>query len=160
MNDSVIKKINKIKIILDENDDYIDIASIEEKQDEEFIHEIEETLSDFYFLKSKYEDMWFGSVNLWVDNDIFEEHQIYIMIYEVLDGNNWICIGEVEPYPIILNKKTGIVNCIISEPGFKCELKPYAKFDIFINEYILGEKYLELVGNDEWYDFMKKYKIV
>lgn len=160
MNNNILKKINQIKSILDENYEYIDIASIEERQDKEFICESEETLSDFFDLKSKYEDMWFGSISLWVDDVDFEKHQIYIMIYEVPNADDWICIGEVEPYLIVLNKKTGIISCIISEPGFKCELKSYTKFEKFFNDYILGESYLELVGKDEWYDFMKKNNII
>lgn len=153
-------KLEKIKTALGDDCEYMSLAYMEEKLNGNLMDDCETSLEAYYEVKDKYEELWFGDVMLWVDEETFEERQVYIMIYEVPKQKEWICIGEVQPYPLMLNKKTGIIYCILSEPGLKCEMKEYVKFEEFMDKYVLGEKYLELGTDEEWYEFMKEHEII
>lgn len=154
------KKLGKLKKVLEDDFSYLYLVSVEEKFNENSIDDCEAGLDIYYEVKNKYEDLRFGDVVFWVDEETFNERQIFIMIYGVSKKKEWICIGEVEPYPLMLNIKTGIVNCVLSEPGLKCEMKEYVKFEEFLDKYVLGEKYLELGTDEEWYEFMKEHEII
>ena len=123
------------------------------------MNDCETSLEAYYEVKDRYEELWFGDIVLWLDEETFNERQIYLMLYGVPKKKEWICIGEVQPYPLLLNAKTGIVSCVLNELGLKCEMKEYVKFEEFIDKYVLGEKYLELGTDEEWYEFMKKHEI-
>lgn len=155
------KKLKKIKSVLSEDDiSYIDLVYVEESINKSMLDGCKTDLELYHVFKEQYDELWFGDVVFWVDEDTFRKRQIYIMMYNVPTPDEWICIGEVEPYPLIINKKTGIVNCVLNEPGLDCEMKEYDKFEIFMNKYVLGEKYLELGTDEEWYEFMKEHKII
>ena len=160
MNKQLETKLGKIKKVLDDDFSYLYLVSVEEKLNENLIDDCNTDLDIYYEVKNKYDDLRFGDVIFWVDEETFKERQIYIMIYEVQKPEEWICIGEVEPYPLMINTKTGIVNCILSEPGLECEMKEYVKFEEFMDKYVLGEKYSELGTDEEWYEFMKEHEII
>lgn len=160
MNKQLETKLKKIKQVLDDDLSYIDLAYIEEKSSKFLIDDCKTELDLYHKFKNKYDDLWFGDVIFWVDEDTFKKRQIYIMMYNVPNPEEWICIGEVQPYPLLINKKTGIINCVINEPGLDCEMKEYVKFEEFMDKYVLGEKYLELGTDEEWYEFMKEHQII
>jgi hypothetical protein len=159
MNKELEMKLEKIKNALGDDCEYMALAYMEESKGN-LLEDCKAGLEEYYDVKNKYNDLWFGDVMLWVDEETFNERQVYIMIYELQRPEDWICMGEVGPYPLMLNKRTGIVNCVLSEPGLKCEMKEYAKFDVFMDKYVLGEKYFELGTDEEWYDFMKEHGII
>lgn len=152
-------KLEKIKNILGDGCEYIVLAHVEENLNNNLINNYETSLGVYYEIKNKYDYLRFADVIFWVDEETFNERQIYLMLYGVSEKKEWICIGEVEPYPLLLNIKTGIVSCVVNEPGLKCEMKEYVMFEEFMNKYVLGEKYLELGTDKEWYEFMKEHEI-
>lgn len=160
MNKELEKKLEKIKKVLDDDDSYIDLVYIKKHSNEILIDDCKTDLDLYYILKKQYNYFRVGDVILWINEDTFKKRQIYIMMYNVPNQEEWICIGEVEPYPLLINKKTGVVSCIISEPGLECQMKEYGTFEKFMDEFVLGEKYLELGTDEEWYDFMKQHNIV
>lgn len=160
MNKELETKLGKIKKVLDEDDSYIDLVSVKKNLNESLMNNCKTDLDLYYTLKKQYNYFRAGDVILWINEEVFKKRQIYTMMYNVPNPEEWICIGEVEPYPLILNKKTGIVNCVLNEPGLDFEMKEYTKFEEFMNKYVLGEKYLELGTDEEWYEFMKEHKII
>ncbi|GCD10046.1 hypothetical protein [Clostridium tagluense] len=152
-------KLEKIKKTLGNDCEYIALAHIEEKSNENLMN-CKEGLDVYYEVKNKYAYLRFAEVIFCVDEEKFKDYQVFIMMYKVPKQKEWICIGESEPYPLVLNTKTGIVNCVLSEPGQKCEMKEYVKFEEFMDKYVLGEKYLELGSSGKWYEFMKEHEII
>ncbi len=153
-------KLEKIRTALGDDCEYIALAHMKEKAKENLIDDCEAGLEVYYEVKNKYDYLRFAEVILCVDEEKFKDYQVFIMMYKVPKQKEWICIGEAEPYPLVLNTKTGIVNCIFSEPGQKCEMKEYVKFEEFLDKYVLGEKYLELESSEKWYEFMKEHEII
>lgn len=153
-------KLEKIKNILGDGCEYIVLAHVEEKSNNNLIDDYETSLGAYYEVKNKYDYLRFADVLFWADEETFNERQVYLMLYGVPKKKEWICIGEVEPYPLLLNRKTGIVSCVVNELGLKCEMKEYVKFEEFMDKYVLGEKYLELGTDEEWYEFMKEHEII
>ncbi|WML33923.1 hypothetical protein [Clostridium sp. OS1-26] len=162
MNQEIIKKLEMIQEILDKDISYIVLALVEKKNDNECTKVVKsiESIEEFLWIKSQYEYIRFGDVLFWVDDKKFKEHQNDIIMYGVPNKNQYICIGQVEPYPILINKENGNVYCVTSELGEKCLIKQYNKFEDFFNQYVIGEKYLELGSSERWYNFMKQHKII
>jgi hypothetical protein len=146
------------------------IEMIIELKSPEGIEEVEDEFEDINIKFFSKENGFLCDVVEWIkvndhtlkhlNEETFNERQVYLMLYGVTKKKEWICIGEVEPYPLLLNRKTGIVSCVVNELGLKCEMKEYVKFEEFIDKYVLGERYLEIGTDEEWYDFMKKYEII
>lgn len=162
MNKQIINKLKMIQEIVRTDISYMSLALLKERQVKGCAKDVEEVdnLRGFLWLKSQFEYMRFVDILFWVNDEKFEEHQNDIIMYKVPNKNKYICIGEVEPYPILLNKENGKVYCIISELGERCDLKEYNNFEEFFNQYVIGEKYLELGSIKKWYDFMKEHEII
>lgn len=153
-------KLEKIKNIIGDDCEYIALVHMKEKAKENSIGDCETWLEAYYKVKNKYNYLRFAEIIFWMNEKTFNERQVYLMLYGVPKKKEWICIGEVEPYPLLLNRKTGIVSCVVNELGLKCEMKEYVKFEEFMDKYVLGEKYLELGTDEEWYEFMKEHEII
>ncbi|APC40313.1 hypothetical protein [Clostridium estertheticum] len=162
MNKIILTKIERIEEILKKNISYMALALIEKRESTKSRESFEEldSIEDFLWLKSQYQYMNIADILFWFDDDEFKDHQNDIIMYEVKNPAQYICIGEVAPYPILLNKKNGYVYCVTSELGEECEIKEYNKFENFINEYVVGEKYLEIGSSQKWYKFMKENEII
>ncbi|WML33921.1 hypothetical protein [Clostridium sp. OS1-26] len=160
MKDNIQIKLNKLQEVLDTDISLLVLLSLEKKEeDDSLINEIgkiDENLAIIY----QYSDIRFGDVEFWTEEELFDEKQFNKLFYGVHNPDEWICIGEVQPYPLLINKRTRNVSCVISEPGLECEMKEYGTFEQFMDEFVLGEKYLELGTDEEWYDFMKQHNII
>lgn len=153
-------KLEKIRNILGDECEYIALVHIEEKTEVNLIDDCEAELEVYYEIKNKYDYLRFAEVIFWMDEETFNERQVYLKMYGVPKKKEWICIGEVEPYPLLLNIKTGIVSCVLNELGLKCEMKEYVKFEDFLDKYVLGEEYLYLGTDKDWYKFIKEHEII
>ncbi|MFB5764123.1 hypothetical protein [Paenibacillus medicaginis] len=74
----------------------------------------------------------------------------------------WLCIGKIMSEPIGINKEDGNVYWF-SEIPYNDEGMDLGSFNNFLKEYIFGYKYSEIVpwvDEDEWYQFMKKNKLI
>ncbi|MBB6624496.1 hypothetical protein [Clostridium gasigenes] len=162
MNKDIIIKLQRIQGVLDKDIMKMALALLEKRDSNEYIIDFKSTdmIEDFLWIRNQYEYMRFADVLFWVDDEKFKEHQNDIIMYKVPNQSQYICIGQIEPYPILLNKKNGNVYCVTSELGEKCKIKEYNKFRDFFNQYVIGERYLELGSSEKWYNFMKQYEII
>lgn len=160
MRNSIKEKIEKLQQIVDADISLLALLALEKKEDSDDLIDEVSVISECLGFIYQYSDIRFGDVEFWTEEDLFEDKQFNKLFYEVQNPEEWICIGEVEPYPILINKQTGNVSCIISEPGLECEMKEYGNLEEFIDEFVLGKRYLELGEDDEWYEFMKVHKII
>ncbi|APC40329.1 hypothetical protein [Clostridium estertheticum] len=160
MKNTIQEKLDKIEKILESDISLLALFSLEKKEEnDDIINEVSKINKELAIIY-QYSDIRFGEIEFWTEEDLFNEKQFNKLFYGVPQPEDWICIGEVQPYPLLFNKKTGIVNCVISEPGLECEIKEYVKLEQFIDEFVLGKRYFELGIDDEWYEFMEKNEII
>ncbi|KMZ39638.1 MULTISPECIES: hypothetical protein [Bacillales] len=118
----------------------------------------DDLLQDYYLFLNEYSSIRCGVVIIFGRNEL----QNYQFPVADMPGEHqtWLCIGKVEPYPLFINKTNGQICCLISEPGAEEKIICYGDINNFLDEYMLGEKYPELGGEDEWYDLLKSNKLI
>lgn len=160
MRNSIKEKFNKLQEILDEDISLLALLFLEKKEEVDDLINNANDISECLGVIYQYGDIRFGDVEFWTEEELFNDKQFNIMFYSVPKPEEWMCIGEVQPYPILVNKQRGIVTCVISEPGMECEMKEYGQIDEFIDKFVLGKRYLELGTDEDWYEFMKTHRII
>lgn len=160
MNKNLEIKLIKMEKILDEDFSFIDLLCIEKKDKNVCFDNCKSEIDFYYKLKQQYDYLRFAEIMFWIEEDTFREKQIYISMYNIQNPEEYLCIGEVEPYPLIINKKDGIVSIVLNEPGLDCDIREYCGLEEFMNKYVLGEKYLEIGSDDEWFEFIKEHNII
>lgn len=116
-------KLEKIKKALGDDCEYIALAHIEEKSNENLMN-CKEGLDVYYEVKNKYDYLRSAELIFCVDEEKFKDYQVFIIMYKVPKQKEWICIGEAEPYPLVLNTKTGILLKEIEELTEKIKANP------------------------------------
>ena len=158
---SMKAKLKKIEDIINDDLDYLVMLEKRGYLGENYITICRDNvLKDFLWFKNRYQYAVFAEIIFWVNDDEFLDHQNDIIEYRITDKDKYICIGEVEPYPIFINKESGDVLIITSTPGNKCIYKNLGKFDNFIKRYVLGDKYPLIGSDEEWIDFLTDNKLI
>lgn len=107
-----------------------------------------------YSLLRQADGMRCGSIDIW-NYKILGTKQYILSIEE--SGNNFLCIGQVDYVPLILNRANDIVYILYQEIETNERLKRVSDFDSFITKYLFGICYKEIVRdcqNDRWFQFV------
>ena len=74
------------------------------------------------------------------------------------EKEQWIQIGVIGDSPMLIRKSDGMVYQFFTEPELKNPFFELGQFDDFLDNYVLGEKYLVLFSSakedDEWFQYM------
>lgn len=154
---SLFEKIEYIRNSLEKDPSSIIFGEIrlENKQN---IFEDNNALKDYYELLNMYSYLACGSI-LILGYEESQELEYYLS--EIPDDpSNWKCIGKSHTYPIFINTTNSIVKILEGDPWTGQQFKEYGLFHDFMNFYVFGEKYSELWGKDDWYNFLKQAGIV
>ncbi|MHA7964359.1 hypothetical protein ACX93W_09440 [Paenibacillus sp. CAU 1782] len=155
MSKTIQEKIEWMKNVLDEDLFHLTIGEIQEKiiADSDF-NVKDAALHDYYHFLSKYGSMRCGSIIL------FGQHELADFQFPVADMpgkfEEWICIGKIDPYPLYINKKSGVVYCLVENS----RIQSYEQWNGFLENYMFGRRYIEIVGDDDWYNLLKVQKMI
>ncbi|OAB38856.1 hypothetical protein [Paenibacillus glacialis] len=75
---------------------------------------------------------------------------------------NWLCVGKIMSEPLGINKMDGNVYWF-SEIPYSDEGLCLGTFNEFLEEYVFGNKYSEIipwVDEDDWYQFIIKHGLI
>lgn len=154
---NLFDKIEYVRILLRKDPSSIVFGEIriETKQN---AFEVSDPLKDYYEILNRYSHLSCGSI-LIVGYEEVGEFEYYLS--EIPDSPcNWKCIGKSNTYPIFININDATVKILEGEPWTGQQFKDYGVFQDFMNFYVFGDKYNELWGEDDWYNFLKKTNII
>lgn len=102
-----------------------------------------------------------GSIDLW-SAELIPKNQYRVT--EMEGGKEkWLCIGQVLYEPLVMNLVDEGIYLFYQGFEKDIEAKYLGKLDDFLENYVFGAKYAELipdVEDEEWYRFLKKIGIV
>lgn len=155
-------KLEKLEMMVDDDLDYlVMLEKREDKLNDEYINLfLYNSIRDYSCFFKKYKYAMFGDIIFWLDESEFLEHQNDLIEYNVPKQDEYICIGEIEPYPLIINKSNGIVSYLINEVEYDYKMVNLGMFNDFIDSYVIGSKYMELGSIEEWNDFLISNKFI
>jgi hypothetical protein len=157
MSENILEKIEKIKSSLDKDPSNIVFGEIKMEKTPRF-YDANDPLKDYYELLSRYSYLSCGSI-LIIGYDEIDRFQRYLSDNPEC-SSDWKCIGKSHTYPIFINVNDCTVKILQGEPWTGHEFRYYCHFNNFINHYVIGEKYKELWGEDDWFRFLVKISIV
>ena len=103
----------------------------------------------------------FGAIDLF-ETEILEEHQF--VINGIPAGEeNWFCIGQILYEPLLFNKNDLKVYLFYRDNEDVDPADCLGYLDDFLMNYVFGAKYADIIpdaDNDEWYQLVKKLKLV
>lgn len=151
MRETTKVKFEFMKSILEEDPFNLVFGDIQEATEPKV--EVEEGfLRDYESLLNEYESIRCGVVTLFGRSEL---DQFQFPVAEMSGTyETWICIGKIEPDPLFINKTNGQICCLVGHPGSEQHIKCYGELFDFLDDYVLGGKYIELGGKDEWYEWM------
>lgn len=151
MIERLLEKINKIKNHLEDDPNTIVFGEIK-VEDKSRLFDSTDPLKDYYELLNRYSYLSCGSILLLGYEDV-DKFQYYLT--EIPESkSNWMCIGKSHTYPIFINANDCTVSILKGEPWTNQDFRNYGHFNDFMNEYVIGGKYKELSGEDDWYNFL------
>ncbi len=157
MSENILEKIEIIRSHLEKETSNIVFGEIKLKKIPHF-YKADDPLKDYYELLNRYSYLSCGSI-LIIGYEELDRFQYYLSDIPE-DSSNWRCIGKSHTYPIFLNINDCTVRILQGEPWTGQEFKSYGHFNSFINHYVIGEKYKELWGEDDWYWFLTETELV
>lgn len=94
-----------------------------------------------------------GVIDLWSYKDISRNQ------YMIIDKEKWLCIGQVNYVPLVLEKKSYDVYIYDETKEENKQWSFVSDFNDFIINYLLGDKYVMIVPDcedDLWYQFVHR----
>ncbi len=114
----------------------------------------DDLLKDYYDLLNSFSYLSCGSI-LIIGYEELDRFQGYLL--DIPDSSsNWKCIGKSHTYPIFINFNDCSIKILQGEPYSDQDFRSYGLFSNFIKDYVVGGKYKELWGEDDWYRFLVK----
>lgn len=156
MNSKIKEKINIVreKAKLDDYFDFV-IASIGESGLTDVSDEFSVSKQYSEFMK-ECDGAVFGGIYFWSRKKINELQKRVEWIPG--EKEQWIQIGVIGDSPMLIRKSDGMVYQFFTEPELKNPFFELGQFDDFLDNYVLGEKYLVLFSSakedDEWFQYM------
>lgn len=102
-----------------------------------------------------------GAIDLW-SNELILNNQYRVT--ELVGGNeNWFCIGQVLYEPLVVKLDTEDIYLFYQGCENEIEGKCFGIFDTFLNDYVFGKKYAEIIPDaekEEWYIFLNKMNLI
>lgn len=103
----------------------------------------------------------YGSIDLW-SNELILDNQYRVT---ELDGSNenWFCIGQVLYEPLVVKLDTEDIYLFYQGYENEIECRCFENFDIFLDNYVFGKKYAEIIPDaedEEWYIFLNKLNYI
>lgn len=156
MQKHIKEKIELMKRVLEEDPFNLVIGDIREEL--EPVSTVKnDVLQDYENFLNEYSTLRCGSVIL------FGRKELQKFQFPVADMpgqfEEWLCIGKNEPYPLFINKKNGQICCLEGDPGTEMKITSYGLFHNFLNDFVFGERYIEVGGKDEWYNLLKSSEL-
>ncbi len=103
----------------------------------------------------------FGAIDLW-SNELILDNQYRVT--EMVGGNeNWFCIGQVLYEPLVVKIDTEDIYLFYQGYENEIEGKCFGNLDTFLNDYVFGKKYAEIIPDaeeEEWYIFLNKLNLI
>ena len=103
----------------------------------------------------------FGAIDLW-SNELIVDNQYRVI--EMVGGNeNWFCIGQVLYEPLVVKLDTEDIYLFYQGYENEIEGKCFENLDSFLNDYVFGKKYAEIIPDaeeEEWYIFLNKINLI
>lgn len=100
-----------------------------------------------------------GAIDLW-SNELILDNQYRVT--ELVGGNvNWFCVGQVLYEPLVVKLDTEDIYLFYQGCKNEIEGKCFGNLDTFLNNYVFGKKYAEIIPDaeeEEWYIFLNKIK--
>lgn len=155
MRKTIQEKITLMKNVLEEDPFNLVIGEIQERiaSDADFNFK-DGQLRDYYNFLRQYASMRCGSIIIFGQNELTD---FQFPVAEMPGGfEEWICIGKIDPYPLFINKKNGMIYCLFEDS----KIKSYEGWNDFLENYVFGERYTEIIGKDEWYELLKEQQII
>ncbi|ANY67526.1 hypothetical protein BBD42_14365 [Paenibacillus sp. BIHB 4019] len=155
MRKTIQEKIELMKNVLEEDPFNLVIGEIQERiiTDSDFnLKEV--ALQDYYNFFREYGSIRCGSIIIFGQNEL-DDFQFPVADMPG-EFEEWICIGKIDPYPLYINKKNGMVCCLFEDS----KIKSYEGWNDFLDNYVFGERYIEIVGKDEWYELLREQQII
>lgn len=151
MIEKILKKIVEIRKYLENDPSTIVFAEI--KMEEKSFSFEADVLKDYYELLNRYSYLSCGSILIFGHEDV-DKFQYYLSDIPEGPSSIWRCIGKSHTYPIFININDCTVSILEGEPWANSDFRSYGHFNDFVNEYVVGRKYKELWGEDDWYNFL------
>ncbi|MCM3290086.1 hypothetical protein M3661_08085 [Paenibacillus sp. MER 180] len=157
MKNQLKEKIELMKGVLEEDPLYLVIGDIMEET-EPVLTPTNDANQDYQDYLNEYSSLRCGSVIL------FGRKELQQFQFPVADMpgqfEEWVCIGKIDPDPLFISKKNGQICCLVGEPGMEMKITSYGAFNEFLENFVFGERYVEVGGSDKWYDLLKSYKLI
>ena len=103
----------------------------------------------------------FGAIDLF-EIEILEKHQF--VVTGIPGGKeNWFCIGQILYDPLLFNKNDLKLYLFYRDNEDVDPADCLGYLDDFLMNYVFGAKYADIIpdsDNDEWYQLLKKLKLV
>ena len=103
----------------------------------------------------------FGAIDLF-EIEILEKHQF--VVTGIPGGEeNWFCIGQILYEPVLINKNDLKLYLFYRDNEDVDPADCLGYLDDFLMNYVFGAKYVDIIpdaDNDEWYQLLKKLKLV
>ncbi|SHL73469.1 hypothetical protein [Flavobacterium chilense] len=155
MDSKIIQKISLARIELEKNPANITFGQLKkgiENSDEELEKRIG-VYSDFLKITN---GARCGSIDLWSHNDL--QRNQFILFDRQNSKKSLISIGQILYEPLILDINNQNVYTFKRGDESSTPMTFIRDFEYFLNNYVFGEKYGEIIPdyeNDEWFLFLK-----
>ncbi len=78
--------------------------------------------------------------------------------------DDWDCIGKLLDDNLVLKNKKDNSVCVLEKEDYTLKafpLKKFSSFRVFLSDYLLGSRYLELTDGyvDDWYKVLKELNL-
>lgn len=158
MDDKLYNKIQKIRFVLEDNPDGPVIGKLRGGKALN-LKRLENGVTEYYSFLVISNGARCGAIDIFSYETMLES-QYYLEFLDEgqYDVREWVYVGQCLYDPIILNKISGLVYQFYEGTPLE-EGECYGPFNVFLNEYVFGEKYETIipdVDDDKWYQLLKE----